>query len=207
MKAVLSYYTSTITVNSEGDAQLSDETLEGLGRVPDLLFALFGAIITIAQPPKSQHRPAFDRSSSNTTEQFTTSNSDEMEYNHAHFIEGTIENPVETIDRLYGKLEEREYLLTDILPDPGYYVAGALAGAISRTSTAPLDRLKVFLIASVKESAAKTGATVVTAAKFQPLIDATKELWRAGGYKNLWAGEFELCDHAFTTLTFSKEMA
>lgn len=65
---------------------------------------------------------------------------------------------------------------------------------ISRTATAPLDRLKVYLIAQVspKEDAikaAKEGSPVKAVRHFgRPLIDACKELWRAGGMQSLFAG-------------------
>jgi solute carrier family 25 (mitochondrial phosphate transporter), member 23/24/25/41 len=68
---------------------------------------------------------------------------------------------------------------------------------VSRTVTAPLDRLKVYLIAQTSTAtaaeeaatAAKDGAPVQAAKRIgQPIIDATKELWRAGGIRSLFAG-------------------
>lgn len=82
----------------------------------------------------------------------------------------------------------------DVIDGLGYFVAGGLAGIVSRTSTAPLDRLKVYLIAQTSiaqetVSAAKSGA-VLQAIKhaWRPLADATKELWEAGGMRSLYAG-------------------
>lgn len=106
LKAVMSYYSSAVTLNAEGDTSISEETLEGLG----------------------------------------------------------------------------------------YFAAGAVAGVVSRTSTAPLDRLKVYLIANIgpaKDSmnAMKKGDAVGVAKTVgRPLIDATKELWKAGGVRSLFAG-------------------
>lgn len=65
---------------------------------------------------------------------------------------------------------------------------------VSRTATAPLDRLKVYLIAqtgtkAAAVEAAKEGAPIQAVKHIgQPLIDATKELWKAGGIRSLFAG-------------------
>ncbi len=85
-------------------------------------------------------------------------------------------------------------VLTDYVIPLGYFIAGGLAGMISRTATAPLDRLKVYLIAqtSPKEAvatAAKEGAPIQAVKSFgRPLVDAIKELWSAGGMRSLFAG-------------------
>ncbi len=85
-------------------------------------------------------------------------------------------------------------MLTDFLPPPGYFIAGGLAGMVSRTATAPLDRLKVYLIAqtSPKEAtikAVKDAAPLQMIRNFgRPLVDACKELWAAGGLRSLFAG-------------------
>lgn len=83
-------------------------------------------------------------------------------------------------------------VLTSIL---GYFVAGGVAGVVSRTATAPLDRLKVFLIAQVGVKneaikAATSGAPIkATETAARPLLEATKTLWRMGGMRSLFAGE------------------
>lgn len=55
-----------------------------------------------------------------------------------------------------------------------HLVAGALAGAVSRTCTAPLDRLKVFL--------------QVRGPEFQSLRLCFQHMVREGGYRSLWRG-------------------
>lgn len=79
----------------------------------------------------------------------------------------------------------------------GYFIAGGMAGMVSRTATAPLDRLKVYLIAQTSRKnaaidAAKSGSPVKAARHLgRPLIDATKDLWAAGGIRSLFAGMFK----------------
>ena len=86
-------------------------------------------------------------------------------------------------------------ILIMYLRSSGYFLAGGIAGIVSRTATAPLDRLKVYLIAqtSNKEAAidaAKSGSAVRAARHLgRPLIDATKDLWAGGGIRNLFAGK------------------
>ncbi|ATZ56259.1 Bcsal1 [Botrytis cinerea B05.10] len=82
----------------------------------------------------------------------------------------------------------------DTLEGLGYFAAGAIAGIFSRTATAPIDRLKVYLIANVSAKsapleAAKQGnpAAAVKMAG-QPIVLAIKELWKVGGMRSLFAG-------------------
>ncbi|KAK9238117.1 mitochondrial carrier domain-containing protein [Lipomyces kononenkoae] len=90
----------------------------------------------------------------------------------------------------------------DTLAGIGYFISGGIAGAVSRTATAPFDRLKVYLIAhtgnvvtdGVKNSAAaavavtkdvKVGSVVRSRS---PLLDAIKTIWRHGGITNFFVG-------------------
>jgi len=85
--------------------------------------------------------------------------------------------------------------LTILLPKSGYFVAGAVAGGVSRTATAPLDRLKVYLLvntktaASVVLDAAKKGQplTAVRSAG-RPVAEAIAALYKAGGLRTFFAG-------------------
>ena len=100
-------------------------------------------------------------------------------------------------------------MLIACVPNPGYFVAGGLAGIVSRTSTAPLDRLKVYLIAQTsvtKEAvvAAKSGNILQAAVNaWRPLAGATKELWQAGGIRSLYAGELKFSHSKLVKLSES----
>ncbi|OTB14783.1 hypothetical protein K445DRAFT_127273 [Daldinia sp. EC12] len=77
----------------------------------------------------------------------------------------------------------------------GYFIAGAVAGGISRTATAPLDRLKVYLLVNTTSSA---NAALDAAKKGQafralkhaggPLITAITDIYKAGGVRGFFAG-------------------
>jgi hypothetical protein len=96
------------------------------------------------------------------------------------------------------KPARRKLKLTDLVPDVGYFVAGGVSGITSRTVTAPLDRLKVYLIAQTTNTndavqAAKSGAPVKAGRQgVRTLVNACKDLWAAGGIRSLFAGEFLL---------------
>ena len=71
---------------------------------------------------------------------------------------------------------------------------GGISGIVSRTTTAPLDRLKVYLIAQTKNAeqtlaAAKSGAPLAALrGAWATSANAMKELWAAGGMRSLFAG-------------------
>jgi solute carrier family 25 (mitochondrial phosphate transporter), member 23/24/25/41 len=88
-------------------------------------------------------------------------------------------------------------VLIGCVPSTGYFAAGAVAGIVSRTATAPLDRLKVYLIAQTKVStntlAASHGVFGLLNVAIQNTTAAVKDLWRAGGMRSLYAGKNITC--------------
>ncbi|KAI9842615.1 MAG: hypothetical protein M1837_007053 [Sclerophora amabilis] len=198
LQAVLTYYSNTVTVNPEGDVQISDENNQGLGTTPSFPTSFVAAIASIASP----HNPYRTVKSPARRCQNTQSPQVVGPEVPAPFRqpEGPLLDtyPDADLTPVSSLLRAEEYegtVLTALLPDPGYFLAGGISGVVSRTSTAPLDRLKVYLIAqtgSSKEAidAAKHGAPVQATKKAsRPLVDATRALWRAGGIRSLFAGE------------------
>ena len=211
LKEVFSYYSSTVKVNPEGDVHVSDESRRGLGTNP-FISLLFGIFVQI-----SHHRPqdlhCATRTHISRTQQSTLpapeSNPnafpwDPGEQSHQSMLEMPVH--AQTLD---SDTQEEVHLLTSLFPDPGYFLAGGTAGAVSRTATAPLDRLKVYLIAqtSVKKDtvdAVRSGAPLQAAkSALRPIMDATVSLWKMGGVRSLFAGE-ELLAVALKLLADSK---
>ncbi|KAI7782276.1 calcium dependent mitochondrial carrier protein [Diaporthe eres] len=274
LEAALSYYSSIVTLNAEGDSMVTEETLEGIGTTGFLLHALFGSILRLAQPAPPDPSPKLDQTgpptatspATNPSSQPTlssrkppissqlkppldgdgdasaTANSSKMAAAYANPPQPAAASVQDTIQQATGsavrglqgmtapgtsfggesssdygddfldihdhhpQLQLREIddecedeltksRLTQYLPEPGYFLAGALAGGISRTATAPLDRLKVYLLVNTKTKAGvaadvvKQGqplAAVRTAGK--PIGDAIHALWKAGGFRTFFAG-------------------
>lgn len=86
------------------------------------------------------------------------------------------------------------YISEELYEKGGYFVAGGLASITSRTVTAPIDRLKIYLISEtyskrptwqyIKEGQLIRAA--ITAG--DGLASASRSIWDAGGVRSLWAG-------------------
>ncbi|KAJ4296455.1 hypothetical protein N0V90_006500 [Kalmusia sp. IMI 367209] len=191
LREVMTYYQATHHINPEGDVTLSDDTISGLGIT--FLHSLFGSLFLIARtPPLSAS--AFNDSFESLdmalpAEDALSSTSQTLPPRY------DVENlPVPITEEQKALVQNVASVLIGCFPDIEYFVAGGIAGIVSRTSTAPLDRLKVYLIAQTsvtKEAvaAAKSGNVLQAAFNaWRPLAGATKELWQAGGMRSLYAG-------------------
>ena len=157
---------------------------------------MFGALFDIFTPPKPHTQPTQPSVPSDERSPLDLA---PIESKQVTFPWDPGEHEAEFND--YVEIEECQHYsgnftpLTKTLPDPGYFLAGGIAGVVSRTATAPLDRLQVYLIAQVDVKddaihAAKSGAPVQAAKTAgRTLIEATKTLWQVGGMRSLFAGK------------------
>ncbi|CAJ2510718.1 Uu.00g063430.m01.CDS01 [Anthostomella pinea] len=231
LRAVFTFYSEVLTLNSEGDSVVSEETAQGIGTTKgSLLSTLFGSILRVASPtaeppsnsltPPSPSPPPSASSASPSPQIPATTQvipqvdgADDMEaaasQQRARVAKQALKtNPTATHVSLRGGGEDeptqtelatrdkaKKSLLTRYLPEPGYFVAGAVAGGISRTATAPLDRLKVYLLVNTKASAnvvldaAKNGRPLAALKNTgKPLVTAVTDLYKAGGIRGFFAG-------------------
>lgn len=197
---VLSYYSATGNLNPEGDVHIN-QPLQGLGTehsfpsyfilpVRDLFHKIYNLFQTPIPNPVHTRLDCGDVGE--RVQPDGHSDSDILlVFDGDHELEWL---PVSRLVAMWMSYRYYEQKLTENTPHLGYFIAGGMAGVVSRTATAPLDRLKVYLIAQtgVKESATsavKSGAPLKAAGSAgRTLIEATKELWRAGGIRSLFAG-------------------
>lgn len=210
LQAVLSYYNTTAKMNAEGDVSISDEALQGLGTAFRFLCtSLFGVVISLGTVRKASASNSTQRpSASSSNRQVIHIEADPRSPSTALSNDPTAAQLASDEDGFDDSLRDREdphipvkparrkdLRLTDLVPHAGYFLAGAVAGITSRTATAPLDRLKVYLIAQTDDSRealnkAKEGNPVqATKQGARTLGNAIRSLWAAGGVRSLFAGE------------------
>ncbi|KAF2761805.1 calcium dependent mitochondrial carrier protein-like protein [Pseudovirgaria hyperparasitica] len=197
LRAVLSYFTSTFRMNPEGDAQISDDIIDGLGIQQQFLNILFGEIVRIAKPPKPRPPASVQNNSSITlTAPHLDMSSEEATLTlppKVDTVEFSPDVSEPETDSAVLQLEQTKPVLI-LIPYSGYFVAGGISGIVSRTATAPLDRLKVYLIAQTSVTseavqAAKSGNPFAAIGRaWRPIANAMKDLWQAGGIRSLYAG-------------------
>ncbi|KAK7513550.1 calcium dependent mitochondrial carrier protein-like protein [Phyllosticta citriasiana] len=194
LKAVLSYYSSTILMTPEGDVAVTEEKISnGLGTLTHLLFGSLIRIFESSKPARRLPHPSAQLESE-------TSPAPMLPLPQANAQQG-LPPELEAVELATDVCADATYwrkhvepVLIACVPNPGYFVAGGLAGIISRTTTAPLDRLKVYLIAQTRNTdtavkAAKSGAALTALRQgAHSLVNATKELWATGGIRSLYAG-------------------
>ncbi|GMM35370.1 Ca(2+)-binding ATP:ADP antiporter [Saccharomycopsis crataegensis] len=98
-------------------------------------------------------------------------------------------------------------IINDYLKGVGYFISGGVAGVVSRTCTAPFDRIKVFLIARTdlsstlltkKREISKRNANHPPLNKIKsPLIKAAQSLYKQGGLKSFYVGNGLNCLKVF----------
>jgi solute carrier family 25 phosphate transporter 23/24/25/41 len=204
LQNILAYFSSTVRLSPEGDVLISDETIAGLGnKIRSFLTPFFRIIFEIATPPRRYPLRPYP------LVQYLTPSSFDEEPHPSHYLppeEDEMEQALlfkdyplafqDTLDPDWTLWENLKWILSSCLPTPGYFIAGGLAGAVSRTTTAPLDRLKVYLIAQTGSAnyaieAAKSGAALqALKGAWRTSANAMKDLWAAGGIRSLWAGKF-----------------
>ncbi|KAM0554717.1 hypothetical protein ACHAPJ_006788 [Fusarium lateritium] len=219
LHAVLDFYYSVVSVTPEGDTLVSEETLEGLGTdgFRSLFITLFGSLLRVAFP-FDYSRPIPDRTSTSVNQpnssypDETTNPNEKMATAAAvpypDYDDPATELPQEVAESFTQHVDDgthghttgsstvhKKFRLTHFVPDPGYFLAGAIAGGVSRTATAPLDRLKVYLLVNTTSRAETAGAALrqgrpIAALKnaAKPFGDAVRDLVRSGGVRSLFAG-------------------
>lgn len=219
LHAVLSFYCHVVSVTPEGDSIVSEETLEGLGTdgFRSLFTTLFGSLLRVAfpfdyskpppEPPSVSTQassPALNQSRTptktiNADNAASYSPYDKTDTMSHSAIAVALEDNIGATS--HGQITgvskpHKKFRLTYFIPDPGYFVAGAIAGGVSRTATAPLDRLKVYLLVNTSNSpetamSALRQGRLIAALKnaSKPFGDAVRDLYRSGGVRGLFAGK------------------
>lgn len=197
---------------SRSDAARNGDMSAAVSSYPQAAAAATAAAGNVASGAAATSRAIHDTAKTTVKTKFATSSSAGIlgSNSNAELLDGIDESDSQVPFSEIAVNEEEcedvsESRLMSLLPEPGYFAAGALSGGISRTATAPIDRLKVYLLV---DSKSKT-KTVLTAAKGgyglaalrqagTPVTAAITDLYKTGGFRTFFAGKqiFWLQEHS-----------
>jgi solute carrier family 25 (mitochondrial phosphate transporter), member 23/24/25/41 len=211
LENILSYYshTSTVRLGSESDVIIDAKENTGTDNVMSFIKPFFAIMFTLQRGPRQKKMQGV-RSAVSESLAVPVHGPESRELQAVHFQPApattssvllvsqiTAAEPAEPellpgID--WSKWSNVKLVLIACVPSTGYFAAGAVAGIVSRTATAPLDRLKVYLIAQTKTPTqtpfGRHGLLGKTAAALKNTGFAIKDLWSAGGLRSLYAGTY-----------------
>ena len=136
LRAILSYYAASVKVNTEGDVHISDETRQGAGTDPSSRFSLL-KLFGLHPEPRIRHRPPDSSLAGSPGAPEVHPSEPAVETTEEMPAAFKEEGPTEVVQ---PKHSLRSRLTAWVPVSIGYFLAGAMAGIVSRTTTAPLDR-------------------------------------------------------------------
>ncbi|KAH8158096.1 hypothetical protein CIB48_g10156 [Xylaria polymorpha] len=165
LHTVFTFYSEVLTLSAEGDSVMSEKSLEGIA--PDVLRET---------DDPGEMNPAAPQPCARVPDVAIASR---VPSSISNAVRGATPADLSTSQDTQAQTAPREEkvkktVLINYIPDPGYFIAGAVAGGISRTATAPLDRLKVYLLVNTKSET----NIVLNAAKNGRLFQAFKNAGR-----------------------------
>ncbi|RWA09473.1 hypothetical protein EKO27_g5635 [Xylaria grammica] len=212
LHTVFTFYSDILTLSSEGDSVMSERSLEGIASDSSLSLSPASQFPSLPESDIHPHsptpdvlratdepgdmNPAASQSCARVPDIVVVSRASSSASNAvrgATLADLSTSQDIQIENETSDKVKKS--VLINYIPDPGYFIAGAVAGGISRTATAPLDRLKVYLLVNTKSdtnvalNAAKKGRPILFLKNAgRPLIAAVSDLYKSGGFRGFFAG-------------------